>query len=420
MMMKWMILLVGSLLACVTFAEAAPRHVYLTWQGDTAHTITVNFQTMEEASESVVYYDSVSHAANPAFFRYSATGRRHKTPGLEDGRTIHWVELTNLIPGQTYYFICGDLRNGFSDVKAFRTIPPDAETFRFVTGGDQGTGQGPRDLNFQASRWSPSFGLVGGDLAYANGELKNVRLWDEWLDNWTQNMITPEGLMIPMVLAIGNHEVKGSMTRDLMNIPFFMDWFAQEPGQTYFSRHFGKNSFFLMLDSGHGAPHGGDQATWLSEQLVANRDSKYKFACYHVPLFPSHRDYTGIQSAMGRQHWMPIFEEFQITCAFENHDHTYKRTKLLRGGQEDPNGILYLGDGCWGRGPRAVDKELRPYLVKQASLMHFWVVDVKPDRVEYRAVSREGKVFDVYPPDAEGAAEAEKVYTILTHPEILF
>src|SRR5438876_11444112 len=36
--------------------QAVPRHVYLTWQGDTSTTITVNFQTMESADTSVVHY----------------------------------------------------------------------------------------------------------------------------------------------------------------------------------------------------------------------------------------------------------------------------------------------------------------------------------------------------------------------------
>jgi hypothetical protein len=39
---------------------------------------------------------------------------------------------------------------------------------------------------------------------------------------------------------------------------------------------------------------------------------------------------------------------------------------------------------------------------------------VSRNRVEYRAINKAGKVFDVYPPDAAGAKEAEKVYETLT------
>jgi transposase-like protein len=86
----------------------------------------------------------------------------------------------------------------------------------------------------------------------------------------------------------------------------------------------------------------------------------------------------------------------------------------MRANQPDPQGTLYLGDGCWGMGARTVDKELRPYLAKAASIQHFWCVDVTRRRVEYRAVNKAGQIFDVYPTDARGTKAAEKVYESLT------
>jgi hypothetical protein len=62
---------------------------------------------------------------------------------------------------------------------------------------------------------------------------------------------------------------------------------------------------------------------------------------------------------------------------------------------------------------RTVDAKRRWYEVKAASLQHFWRVDVSRNRVEYRAINKAGKVFDVYPPNAAGAKEAEKVYETL-------
>src|SRR5438552_11372257 len=92
---------------------AIPRHVYLTWQGDTSTTITVNYQTMEAADKSVVYYDTKSREGRISEYKSSASGTRHKVDGLEDGRTIHWVELKALEPGRTYYFVAGDAKSGF-------------------------------------------------------------------------------------------------------------------------------------------------------------------------------------------------------------------------------------------------------------------------------------------------------------------
>ena len=61
-----------------------------------------------------------------------------------------------------------------------------------------------------------------------------------------------------------------------------------------------------------------------------------------------------------------------------------------------------------------MDPELRWYEAKAASIQHFWRVDVTRTRVEYRAINKEGKIFDVFPPDAKGAAAAEQVYLALT------
>ena len=52
-----------SLLAMA--AHAAPRHVYLTWQGDTSRTITVNYQTLEPTDASTVLYDTKPRNGRP-------------------------------------------------------------------------------------------------------------------------------------------------------------------------------------------------------------------------------------------------------------------------------------------------------------------------------------------------------------------
>src|SRR5206468_6090157 len=171
-----------------------------------------------------------------------------------------------------------------------------------------------------------------------------------------------------------------------------------------------------LLDSGHLAPHGPEQAAWLDGQLEADREVPYHFAVYHVPLYPGNRPYEGPGSAAGRKAWLPVFDKHHLTTAFEHHDHVFKRTRLLRSDRPDPNGTLYLGDGGWGAGARSVSKVLRWYQEKIASVQHFWVVDVSRNRVEYRAVNIDGKVFDVYPPDAPGAKDAELVFKSLPPP----
>src|ERR1051326_3928689 len=173
-----------GLLCFASSTHAAPRHVYLTWQGHTSTTITVNYQTMEETETSAVYYDTKPRHGKFGDYRFHATGTRHKIEGLDDGRTIHWVELTRLKPDQTYYFVAGDPPLGFTAQRQFQTLPDGHQTFRFVVGGDMVTGPMLPAFLQQAARHEPKFAAVGGDIAYANDRLTNYTRWDAWLDAW--------------------------------------------------------------------------------------------------------------------------------------------------------------------------------------------------------------------------------------------
>ncbi len=397
--------------------SAAPRHVYLTWQGDTSRTITVNYQTFEPTETSTVYFDTKTRNGRHGDYRYTASGSTHQIPGLADERRVHWVELSKLTPGKTYYFIAGDPQHGFTAERKFRTVTSGVQSLRFVVGGDMGISSDGAELLQQSAKLSPAFGVVGGDIAYANDALTNFAKWDAWLDHWETNMVTPAGYTVPMVLAIGNHEVRGGTSAFMTNAQFFFRYFAQDHERSYCTRTFGKNVAMFLLDSGHISPHGGEQAAWLDAQLLAQRKVPNKFAVYHVPLYPSVRAFDGGGSVQGRQAWLPIFDQHHLTTAFEHHDHAFKRTPLLRENKSDPHGTLYLGDGCWGMAARKVDAERRWYEAKAASLQHFWCVDVNRSKVEYRAVDKTGQVFDVYPPNAAGAKAADKIYESLMRPK---
>src|SRR6266850_5141060 len=277
-----------ALLICLGFLSAGfsglavPRHVHLTWQGDTSTSITVNYQTMEAADKSVVYYDTKRREGKISEYRSSASGIRHKIDGLEDGRTIHWVELKALEPGQTYYFVAGDPKSGFTTERKFQTIPDGDQKLRFVVGGDMGTSPAMPVLLRQAARQEPDFGVVGGDIAYAGDQLTNYARWDVWLDGWEQQMVSPKGFTIPMVLAIGNHELRKEAQLSGTNSLFYFGYLAQQHDRSYFSRKFGENFVIYLLDSGHLVPHGPEQAAWLDAQLEADRKFPFHFAVYHV------------------------------------------------------------------------------------------------------------------------------------------
>jgi len=386
--------LIGVLLA--GFASGCQRSgqlVYLTWQGDTSHTMTVNYHTARAPEQSTVYYDLESRDGELEAYQFQTQGTAWQIPGLRDRRYVNSVELTELEAGATYYFVAGDEKNGFSKEKKFRTIPNDGSDLRFVSGGDISILLRAKRILRQAAAYDPMFVKVGGDLAYADGRLDKYYYWDIYLRRWADIMVTSDDVLIPMVLAIGNHEVNDLEGPPELRAPFFFGYFPQG-GSTYFTRTFGPDVAVIVLDTDHIVPH-EEQRDWLEEQLQAHAHYPYRMAMYHVPLYPSHRPFEDSRSEAAREHWLPLFDEYRLPIAFENHDHTFKRTHRLRGNELDPEGTLYVGDGSMGVRPRRPDPD-RWYLERAAHTPHFWVVETSGVGIQLYAVDEHGDVFDAY------------------------
>ncbi len=373
-------------------AQAAPpfNHPYLTWQGDPCTTMTVTFQTATVPKAVEVRYDSASHAGKPDDYPGKAAGASHQVDGLVDKRSINSAELSGLKPATRYYFVFQAENGEFSKEYLFETIANDERMIRFVDGGDVGEFPSVPGLFRSAAAQNPAFVEIGGDIAYEGGNLDEFATVDAWLNLWTEGMVAPDGRLIPLVAVIGNHEVNHESGAKERRAPFYYGYYPQG-GKSYFARDFGPNLRFIALDSDHTVGH-AEQVGWLKEQLQAP-GGKHRIASYHVPLFPSHREFTGGDSEAGRRLWMPLFDQFHLSLGLEHHDHTFKRTKALRAGEPDPAGTVYLGDGCMGQDPRDVDAA-RPYLEKASSTRHFWVVDVDAEKVSCRAIGDDGKVFD--------------------------
>ncbi|MCH1571771.1 MAG: fibronectin type III domain-containing protein [Longimicrobiales bacterium] len=410
-----------AILLCLALPQAvsaqAPFHVYLTWEGSTTRSMTVNAHTDASITGAEVRWGQLEEdhegPVDLSELAQTATGAAHQVPDLEDQRNIHVITLDGLTPGGVYGFVVGSDENGWSAARKFRTISdsPDAP-MRFLSGGDMGLSWEVRALLAHGAAAEPHFAVIGGDVSYADGALDNVDDWDDWFNDWERVMVTPEGFTVPMVIAAGNHEVQGGYLGGADRSPFFFGFFAQPGNESYFRMTFGPNLVMYVLDTGHVVSH-ESQTGWMREVMAEDSAYPNRFALYHVPLWPSHRPYDEPGSIRGREHWMPLFDEFALTTALENHDHTLKRTKLLRGGEVDPQGTLYLGDGAWGRGDRPIDLTPRWYLEKAGATRHVWIIDVTPGGNEYRAVDLRGQVIDAYPADLPGASMADAYFATL-------
>lgn len=301
------------------------------------------------------------------------------------------VQLTGLSPDTGYRIFLGD-----KEFRA-RTLPAKRpDRISFVTGGDMMLSpEWHKDgVEAMASR-SPSFALLGGDLAYADG--KSVDRWLDWIEVYADHAVSEDGYSIPFVVGIGNHEVAGGYGKTPKEAPMFYNLFPFPKKLTsFYAIDLYEDLSVVVLDSFHTHPVEG-QVEFLKSSLSSRKDRTHLFALYHFPAYGIMKG--GLSHHLSksiRKHWVPLFDEYGLDAAFENDHHLYKRSKLLKGGKVDIGGTLYIGDGAWGVPTRKPSEIEFWYVEKFEPTRHVIEVEIKDNVRTYRAINHDKKVFDEF------------------------
>lgn len=371
--------------------------LYLTWSRDPTTTMTVNWVDLYPKNTNTVFYRE--HGATEW-----ESGEAKQLVVEPSSLQRRYLELTDLKPDTLYEFGIGKKIEKPLEGWTFRTMPAElTRRLRFVTGGDMMHSRAMLDaMSAQVGPLEPDFALLGGDLAYENGVLA-TKIAD-WLMSWKQLGMTKDRRLIPIVLAIGNHEVRGGYNGKIPDdAPYFYRLFMLPDDRAYYALDFGKYLSLIVLDSGHTNPIEGEQASWLAAALEKRAGQTFLVPCYHFPAYGTTKAPQGKlpidipRAILIREHWTHYFDRFGVTTVFENDHHNFKRTFPLRGHQrDDVNGIRYLGDGAWGVRTRSVpDLSQAWYLEKAEPRNHMWIVDLKPEKTAHvRAMDPTGEVFD--------------------------
>jgi hypothetical protein len=306
------------------------------------------------------------------------------------------AELTGLTPGTNYSFKIGKL----SPTWKFRTMPAKAtDTIHFISGGDCGVNSHTIANNIQAARQDPMFTVIGGDLGYDNGKTVEISL--AFLRNYSKHMIGKDGRLIPMLACLGNHEVDGGYGKTRDKAPFFFALFDGLFSDTsYNTLDFGDYLSLVLLDTGHISAIDGDQTAWLEKVLRDRKDHPNVIPVGHVPAYPSYRNLLASSSGDGtgkknRECWVPLFDKYRVPVVLEHHDHTFKRTKPLLDGMENKNGVLYLGDGSWGRLRTPGTPTKLTFLAASSGSYHLTLHRLQGEERFHLALDENGKVMDV-------------------------
>lgn len=370
--------------------------LFLTYSGDPTTSVTIQWIDKPDPATDATIHHARAFTFPPLDGGWTAT-KTTTAPFPLTSLTRYRANLTGLTPGTEYAFRIGPAGKPYR----FRTLPAKlTNEFTFVSGGDCGVNEHVVQNNKLAAKQDPYFALIGGDLAYDNGT--SPKTFVDWLRNYSRTMTDNKGRTVPMVVCIGNHEVNGGFGKTRKQAPFFFALFdGLYPDTSYAALDVGDYLSLILLDSGHVAKIGGDQTDWLDKALRERVERPHVIAVNHVPCYPSFRPAEGIVLGLGgtgtdqRKHWVPLFEKHNVDLVLEHHDHTFKRTHPLKGGLKDKYGVLYLGDGSWGRIRPVTKPESRPYLAAASTNYHLSVHRLEAEQRFHMALEEGGKIVDV-------------------------
>lgn len=336
--------------------------LYLSWYGDPTTTMTIQWHTPQEEKGNAIVLETedgempLDGASSPLAHIL-----------------VHTAALENLSPDTEYAFRIGS----YPTVYKFRTAPDHLDQpLRFVVGGDvYAKTKIFRRMSKTVMAHNPLFVVLGGDLAYAihsHPFSSSIKRWLSFLKDWKDCMVASDGRIVPFLLVPGNHDISSD------NYETFFTLFAFPQKQLYRAVDFGSYLSLILLDTGHFQPIEGRQTLWLDKALSARPAIPFRFAVYHEAAYPSYYPYQGPIPKKIRTHWVPLFEKYRLTAAFENHNHAFKRTFPIKASRVDPTGVTYIGDGGWGATPRKTNDLW--YLAKRGRKNSVIFVDITSQR----------------------------------------
>jgi len=172
--------------------------------------------------------------------------------------------------------------------------------------------------------------------------------------------------------ALGNHDAREQRFYKLFNMG----------GQLYYTFAPRPDIRFFMLETTYPTP---EQFAWLEKQLNGS-SNRWKIAVFHQPLYSS-GDRHGSDLRL-REVLEPFFVKYNVSVAFNGHDHFYERVK-------PQHGITYFVAGSGG--------QLRVGNIDRSSGITakgfdtdqvFMAAEIIRDQMFFNAISRLGQTVD--------------------------
>ncbi len=358
-----------------------PDQVMLTWSGDPATSVDVQWRTNTSVESGVVEYHEMG---SDIVERVPAEKYEMEDLLLRNDRFIHrfTAKLQNLKPGVSYGYRIGS-QEGWPGNQVFTTASND-DHFSWLWFGDIHNSPEWGKMARMAFEKHPDvdFVSVAGDMV---GDGLHRNQWDEVFE-YSAEIISQK----PFMNVLGNHDNRGGLGALMYEKLFSYPENGPDkliPEHTYSFTY--NNALFLMIDATSKDEY---QTGWIEEQLK-NSNAAWKFAMFHFPPYNWEGPYLNLQKL-----WVPLFDKYGVDMVFSGHIHYYMRSKPMRGGEvvdSYKNGTAYIiSVGIPSRTPEIVEE---PYAEVQLPDGQFYqYLKCEGNQLKYMSFNAEGEIIDSF------------------------
>ncbi|MEI9811203.1 MAG: metallophosphoesterase [Acidobacteriota bacterium] len=346
---------------------------------------TICWTALNSSDATVEFWDDSREV------RTTAAKVRAYTPaetGIAAAQYRFEAVLDGLQPGLVYTY------RAYSGGELLTPLPQRFQTpgdsgFTFVAFGDSGTGS-PAQASLAARMLTSGaqFVLHTGDLVYPAGTYE--RYQSLYFAYYQDLMRTA-----PFFPCPGNHdywETSSLPYRALHSLP--SETIPARDQGRYYSFDWG-NAHFVSLDTNDtladAAAGKGEMLRWLEADLAASRKF-WRVVLMHHPPYASGVHDGEPEAELIRKYISPILDRFHVPLVLNGHEHSYQRSKPIRGGQASPGGTVYLTTG--GGGAPLHPVRLTPLLETGVTDYHFVQCAVDGAKLQVDAVRPDGSTLD--------------------------
>jgi predicted phosphodiesterase len=140
---------------------------------------------------------------------------------------------------------------------------------------------------------------------------------------------------LPVATTVGNHDADNANYGYHFNTANESRYGKTEAGGDYWFTY--GDALFIDLNL-QGKDNSDDHITFIKDTIKENPDAKWKIVTLHQDIYGTGEHSNEPDVVKLRYELAPVFEKYGVDVVFTGHDHTYSRSKIMKGAQDRTKG----------------------------------------------------------------------------------